>query len=928
MASLLHSLTTGDAEGVSASLSVLSPSTSTASTFSPSDERSIRSLVDASPSSIDARWCDVLCGAGSSRAAVSRGEFAAAYGAHTKMFGAFMGVWKDAGDDEVPSLIRAMSTVTTEHRQLARAADRAQSVDGRRPKRNFQDKSFRLLREAQKTCFRQGLRQQCLLMATSMRIAPRSASRSLPSVKELKANLSKYGRATSGLKSELEARWKKYLGEQDELTSLRAEVLALKAAQEGTAVIDLTQGEDGVPAPKRRRRDGDNGASGGGGSGSSGGMAAAALAQRTTQLVEVKKENVDLARETASLRLQIAAGKQAQADLDEITCSICEEPYGGSDARSQTMFRTPAGESCCRSGSGVCKSCANAVFARSRWSGNLTCPYCRREIVDEPAAVPAAAEAAAAEPAAAEAAATEPASGEAAAAEPAVAGQAAAAAAPWSPAGTARGSHPDLKYNMWLGCRIKRGSHRPKCERCTTTLSRRWKDDEWVCSECEKEFLSESVAFSCSSEACDFDLCSSCHGSDVFHVVEVDYTNGQVCLLRLEDGYAGQGDKPPCRGGGKEVVRVDMADFPQAGDVLESAPRTIWWERFDADGEVLDASTRRSWAEREEIVGSTFSWMSHKDGVYEFPTVSVTSHGETSVIDGELHEGGVEFKILDGSRAGETVDGGLTFNEFVNEHTVIIERSESEQVEPRVSQDAEFLFRYPTVPPLTIVEGPTRASNYNCHGTGYNGFPIKNAFWTIWATRCDQNPNDQYDMEPFKFPDNTPNGGPEDYIIVEIPARPGHPVVALEVAGLYSQANLDAPLPANFAEFDPRTREDHYSYVAEEAKEGSELRVQEVFDKGGDKRVFEDGKTLVAWGAYGTQHDFGRDQEEGWLDPQYTPALIQVSTDATIFKISLRGSNYMRGCAIFRCIQDDANPPASHAEPNRQRLHPRNFTAL
>ena len=124
MASLLHSLTTGDAEGVSASLSVLSPSTSTASTFSPSDERSIRSLVDASPSSIDARWCDVLCGAGSSRAAVSRGEFAAAYGAHTKMFGAFMGVWKDAGDDDVPSLIRAMSTVTTEHRQLARAADR------------------------------------------------------------------------------------------------------------------------------------------------------------------------------------------------------------------------------------------------------------------------------------------------------------------------------------------------------------------------------------------------------------------------------------------------------------------------------------------------------------------------------------------------------------------------------------------------------------------------------------------------------------------------------------------------------------------------------------------------------------------------------------------------------------------------------------
>ena len=234
----------------------------------------------------------------------------------------------------------------------------------------------------------------------------------------------------------------------------------------------------------------------------------------------------------------------------------------------------------------------------------------------------------------------------------------------------------------------------------------------------------------------------------------------------------------------------------------------------------------------------------------------------------------------------------------------------------------------PTVPPLTIVEGPTRASIHNCHGTGYNGFPITNAFWTIWATRCDQNPNDQYDMEPFKFPDNTPNGGPEDNIIVEIPARPGHPVVALEVAGLYSQANLDAPLPANFAEFDPRTREDYYSYVAEEAKEGSELRVQEVFDKGGDKRVFEDGKTLVAWGAYGTQHDFGRDQEEGWLDPQYTPALIQVSTDATIFKISLRGSNYMRGCAIFRCIQDDANPPASHAEPNRQRLHPRNFTAL
>ena len=208
----------------------------------------------------------------------------------------------------------------------------------------------------------------------------------------------------------------------------------------------------------------------------------------------------------------------------------------------------------------------------------------------------------------------------------------------------------------------------------------------------------------------------------------------------------------------------------------------------------------------------------------------------------------------------------------------------------------------PTVPPFTIVEGPTRASIYNCHGTGYNGIPITNGFWTIWATRCDQNPNDQYDMEPFKFPDNTPNGGPEDHIIVEIPARPGHPVVALEVAGFYSQ-DLDAP-------------------------EGSELRVQEVFDKGGDKRVFEDGKTLVAWGAYGTQHDFGRDQEEGWLDPQYTPALIQVSTDATIFKISLRGSNYMRGCAIFRCIQDDANPPASHAEPNRQRLQPRNFTAL
>jgi hypothetical protein len=82
------------------------------------------------------------------------------------MFNAFMGVWKDAGDDDVPSLIRAMSTVTTEHRQLARAADRAQSVDGRRPKRNFQDKSFRLLREAQKTCFRQGPRQQCLLMST------------------------------------------------------------------------------------------------------------------------------------------------------------------------------------------------------------------------------------------------------------------------------------------------------------------------------------------------------------------------------------------------------------------------------------------------------------------------------------------------------------------------------------------------------------------------------------------------------------------------------------------------------------------------------------------------------------------------------------------------------------------------------------------
>ena len=214
----------------------------------------------------------------------------------------------------------------------------------------------------------------------------------MPSVKELKFNLSKHGLATSGLKYELEARWKKYLGEQDELTSLRAEVLALKAAQEGTAVIDLTQGEDGVPALKRRRRDGDNGASGGdgGGSGSSGGMAAAA----------------------------------------------------------------------------------------------------------------------AAEPAAAEAAATEPAAGEAAAAEPAVAGQA-AAAAPWPPAD-------------------------------------------------------------------------------------------------------------------------------------------------------------------------------------------------------------------------------------------------------------------PTVPPFTIVEGPTRASNYYCHGTGYNGFPIKDAFWTIWATRCDQNPNDQYDMEPFKFPDNTPNGGPEDNIIVEI----------------------------------------------------------------------------------------------------------------------------------------------------------------
>tara|TARA_B110000208_G_scaffold173346_1_gene217086 strand:- start:309 stop:2195 length:1887 start_codon:yes stop_codon:yes gene_type:complete len=211
------------------------------------------------------------------------------------------------------------------------------------------------------------------------------------SVKELKFNLSKRGLATSGLKYELEARWKKYVDEQDELASLRAKVFALQEAQRRSTiprpVIDLTES-----VPKRRRLDGDNGASGGGGSSSSGGMAAAALAQRTTQLVEVKKENGDLAREAASLRLQVAAGKQAQADLDEITCSMCEEPYGESDARSQTMFRTTAGESCCSSGSGVCKSCANAEFARqrsmTRWSGKLACPYCQKAIADEPAAVP------------------------------------------------------------------------------------------------------------------------------------------------------------------------------------------------------------------------------------------------------------------------------------------------------------------------------------------------------------------------------------------------------------------------------------------------------------------------------------------------------------------------------------------------------------
>ena len=345
-----------------------------------------------------------------------------------------------------------------------------------------------------------------------------------------------------------------------------------------------------------------------------------------------------------------------------------------------------------------------------------------------------------------------------------------------------------------------------------------------------------------------------------------------------------------------------------------------------------------------EAAAAEAAAVSLKDGVFEFPTVVVTSHGETSVIDGELHEGDVKFKILDGSRAGETVDEGHTFNEFVNEHTVLIATEDCygrEKWQPRVSQNAEFFHRYPTVPPLSIVEGPTRVSSADCHGSGYDAFPIGEGssakpFWTIWATRCDQNPNDKWDLDSFRFPDDTPDDGPEDYIIVEIPARPGHPVVALEVAGLFSEANLNEPLPADFAEFDLGAREEYYREVADMAKEASELRVQEVFEKPpavhgdvSDPRVFEDGKTLVEWGAYGTGHAFGGGQDEGWLDSQYTPALIQVSTDATIFKISLRGSNWMfRGCAMFRCIQDDANPPVSHAEPNRQRLQPKNFTAF
>jgi hypothetical protein len=160
---LIAALAAGHAQGIASAMSVYAPPPRVGGAAE--WKSASQAAVEAAGHAVDLRWSEVLSAALATRAFVRAGEWTKAYAAHTEVFSAFMGVWKEADDEAVPMLVRAMATLTKENRRLARTADTMTSEHGRRPKLVEQEKSFRRLREALRTCNRSGPRQQSFLAA-------------------------------------------------------------------------------------------------------------------------------------------------------------------------------------------------------------------------------------------------------------------------------------------------------------------------------------------------------------------------------------------------------------------------------------------------------------------------------------------------------------------------------------------------------------------------------------------------------------------------------------------------------------------------------------------------------------------------------------------------------------------------------------------